>query len=106
MVPWVFLLTTSVAEGFALALRHPCGIAGDTRFLETISDETLRQAPEKVGALVAHLLEGTPTTTHFFGLRRLPQLFAKLRQAGTPKPVLNEVLEQALRLGVRGTETW
>lgn len=106
MAQWVFLLTTSFPEGADLALRHPCGISGDASFLENIPDGLLNQAPEEVGALVVHLLEGTPKSSHFFGLRHLAKLHERLQQSGTSKSVLDGMLEQALRLGARDTETW
>jgi hypothetical protein len=97
---WVTSLTSSVADGVALACSRPAGLEehGDT--LHRMS-QRVDVAPQPFAELLAHLLASTEQP--FWGGFYLAQIVPRLRDAGVD---VAPVVEQALRLGILEAANW
>jgi Domain of unknown function (DUF4020)/SIR2-like domain len=103
MACWVIYLTSSVADGVALATAYPARLLQRSDLLHDLTDERVARAPAAVAALLAHLLRGNQQP--FYDCYFLRDVVRRLREQPTPADV-TAILGQAVRLGCGDAPTW
>ena len=103
MAGWVVYLGDSVAEGVSLATSHPGSLTEQSDLLHDLSRERVARAPAAMARLLAHLLRNTQAPFH--GGYFLKVIVGVLREQPATVNV-DEIVEQALRLGCGDAPTW
>ena len=103
MACWVIYLTSSVADGVALATAYSARLIEHSNLLHDLTDERVARAPAPLATLLAHLLRGNQQP--FYDCHFLRDVVRRLREQPTPADV-TAILDQAVRLGCSDAPTW
>jgi hypothetical protein len=103
LAAWAAYLTESIADGVKLATARPAGFSEHTQVLSDLDDYRLRRAPAELASLIAHLMRGT--LVPFWHCHELARIVPELLD-GAARADINEILEQALRLGCGDAARW
>ena len=96
MAEWTINLDASMHEAVDLATQQPARFEQHASLLHDLDgDDRVDRSPADIARLVAHLLKNT--NAPFYGGYSLRPLVTRLR---THRVEVNEIIEQALRLGI------
>jgi hypothetical protein len=103
LAAWAVYLTESIAEGVNLATARPAGFSEHTDVLSDIDKNRLHRAPAEFAKLIAHLMRGT--LAPFWHCHELARIVPALRDRAAV-PDINDIVEDALRLGCGDAAQW
>ena len=103
LATWAVYLTESVAEGVDLATARPADFSEHTDVLRDLDENRLHRAPAEVAKLIAHLMGGT--LAPFWRCHELARIVPALRD-GAAVADINDIVEEALRLGCTDAAQW
>lgn len=104
MAGWVVHLTDSLEEGVDLAVAHPVTLTQHPDVLHAINVEQASEAPALYARLIAHLMQGAQPPCWGCNVE-LRRLLPSLNKGGDSDDI-NTIVEQAIRLGYIGAESW
>ena len=103
LAAWAVYLTESIADGVSLATARPAGFSEYTDVLHDLDEDRLHRAPAEWAKLIAHLMHGT--LAPFWHCYELERIVPQLRDDAALADI-NDIVEQALRLGCPGAAQW
>jgi SIR2-like protein/uncharacterized protein DUF4020 len=103
MAGWVINLDASVHDAVDLATQLPAGFGEHADLLHRLGgdDDRVQRWPADIARLVTHLLNNT--NAPFYGGYSLRPLVVRLR---TYRTETDDIIEEALRLGISDAGTW
>jgi len=103
LATWAVYLTESIANGVNLATARPAGFSEHTDVLRDLDENRLHRAPAEFAKLIAHLMGGT--LAPFWRCHELARIVPALRD-GAAVADINDIVEEALRLGCTDAAQW
>jgi hypothetical protein len=103
LATWAVYLTESIADGVNVATARPAGLSEHTDVLGDLDENRLQRAPTEFAKLIAHLMQGTPAP--FWCCHELARIVSAMRDDAALSDI-NDIVEEALRLGCSDAAQW